>query len=193
MPVLKHEVDPAPRWLWRRATLARKASGRYFDAEDEKIRALVSRLSKGISPEGNIPAELQACQAYLDKYRPGPGWHPHPPHVTGSGNGLPGLPIWEVIFHEHQPAQMDGFVRLSGVRKHPGLDASRREAAFLPRVDGATAGAGKLWLRAQGRAPFYGPIKMSVGVNGDEDEPWMAAPCWIRCVSISSVMRASNM
>ena len=59
MPVLKHEVDPAPRWLWRRATLARKASGRYFDAEDEKIRALVSRLSKGMSPEGKLPAELQ--------------------------------------------------------------------------------------------------------------------------------------
>ena len=84
---------------------------------------------------------------------------------------------------------MDGFVRLSGVSNNPELGGSRREAAFLPRVDGTAAGAGKLWLRTQGRVPFYGPIQMSVSLNGDGDEPWMAAPCWVSVQGTALIIR----
>jgi hypothetical protein len=188
------------RWLWRQATVVRKAPGRYFDAEAEKVRGLVSKLARGIGPDGKVPSSLQACQAYLDKYQPKPGWHSKPPSSMAS---VGGQPIWELLLEDRQPPQT-GFVRCAGVQDRPEFKSVCLQGAFIPtlqnaggdvsQLHGRGVGGGQLWLRTASRNQFsqpYGPVQMNVSLMADAARPekWMAKPCWVSVAGSTLIVR----
>ena len=75
--------------------MVRKAAGRYYDLEDEKLRALMSKLAKGVGE-----SEMLSARSGLDAYQPQPGWRPTPPRANSAVGG--GQPIFELYFEGRQ-------------------------------------------------------------------------------------------
>jgi hypothetical protein len=76
--------------------VVRKAAGRYYELEDEKLRAMAAKLAKGAA-ESDV---VSAHSGYLDKYQPQPGWRPTPPRATSVTGG--GQPVFELYFEGRQ-------------------------------------------------------------------------------------------
>lgn len=80
--------------------MVRKAAGRYYDLEDEKLRALMAKLAKGVGESEMVSARSGYLGGYLDKYQPQPGWRPTPPRASSAVGG--GQPIFELYFEGRQ-------------------------------------------------------------------------------------------